>query len=350
MAQSNSRKFLIAAAVLAVVWLTARYFLPILLPFLLGALLALASEPLVAALQKRTHLPRAAATGIGVTIMLVMLCLVLMVLGALALRQLQNLMTYLPDLEGTALAGLDSLEGWLLGLTAKVPDGIEPMLTHSVENLFSGGTVFFDQLTAWVLSLASGIVTGLPDKALGIGTWLIASFMFSAKLPKIRDYLRRKFGGAWQEKWQPALKRMKDTVLGWFTAQLKLMGITFLVLTGGFLLLRVRWAPLIAGVIALVDALPVLGTGMVLVPWSIVCFIQGETARGIGLLGTYAAAALLRSMLEPKLVGKQLGLDSLLTLLAMYAGYRLWGLTGLILAPIIATTAVQLFAVQKPGM
>ena len=93
--------------------------------------------------------------------------------------------------------------------------------------------------------------------------------------------------------------------------------------------------------VSLVDALPVLGTGTVLVPWAVICFLQGEGARAIGLLGVYAVVTLSRSMLEPKLVGRHLGLDPLVTLMALYAGYRLWGVGGMIFAPLLAVTIMQ---------
>ena len=116
--------------------------------------------------------------------------------------------------------------------------------------------------------------------------------------------------------------------------------ITFLVALTGMLLLRIPHGPLWAGVVALVGAFPVLGAGTVLLPWSLICLLQGETARGIGLLGIYAAAALTRSILEPRLVGRQLGLDPLVTLFALYAGYKLAGLAGMLLAPMAAVTII----------
>ena len=127
------------------------------------------------------------------------------------------------------------------------------------------------------------------------------------------------------------------------------MAIVATVLTAAiaFLLLRVRSGILWAAVVALLDALPALGTGVILVPWSLVCFLQGSHARGLGLLGAYAVAAILRSVLEPKLVGKQLGLDPLVTLVALYAGFRLWGLPGMILAPLLAVIIAQLLAAGK---
>ena len=339
--------FVILAALLG--WLSLRYLLPILLPFVLAAVLALAAEPLVVALQKRTKLPRVAASGVGVTLSLGILVLLVMVLGAFLVRQLQRLMAVVPDLEGTALHGMESLQGWLLDLAKRAPDSMEPMLQRSVKNFFSDGTVMLDKVTGWLLGLASGVVSHLPDSALGIGTWLLACYMFSAKLPRLREWIRGHLPQSWHDTWLPTLRQMKKSITGWLMAQLKLISVTFFVLTVGFWMLRVSHGFIWAFVISLVDALPVLGTGVVLVPWSIVCFVQGDTVRAVGLLGIYAAAWLVRSILEPRLVGKQLGLDSLVTLLAMYTGYRLWGILGMILAPLLAVTVVQLFTVPKEG-
>ena len=83
-------------------------------------------------------------------------------------------------------------------------------------------------------------------------------------------------------------------------------------------------------------ALPVLGTGIILLPWSIVSMVQGNYFLGIGLLGIYCAAVITRSVLEPRLVGNQLGLDPLLTLMFLYGGFRFWGVAGMLLSPILA--------------
>ena len=147
----------------------------------------------------------------------------------------------------------------------------------------------------------------------------------------------------------PRLKLLKKALFGWLMAQGKLMTVTFSILTVSFFLLRIPYAPLWALLISLVDALPVLGTGTVLIPWSLICFLQGQTARAIGLAGTYATAVLVRSALEPRLVGKHLGLDPLVTLLAMYAGYRIWGIGGMILAPLLAMAVSQFLKVPKDG-
>ena len=125
------------------------------------------------------------------------------------------------------------------------------------------------------------------------------------------------------------------------------MCLTFLILLAGFLLLRIDHPFLWAATVCLVDILPVLGTGTVLIPWSVVCFLQGNHLQGIGLLAVYTIISILRSVLEPRLVGKQLGLDPLVTLFAIYAGYHLWGLMGMLVAPILAVVLTQIFLQAK---
>lgn len=341
------RKLLIAAGSILLLWLSARFLLPIAMPFLLAAVLALCAEPLVSVFQKRLHFPRAAAAGVGIVIALGVAVLILMTLLGLLIRQLGQVSGILPELEETAVKGIESLETYLVTLAHRAPGTTGELLSGGVENFFSDGTALVNQVTSRLLTAATGVVTQIPDSALSFGTWLLASFMISAKLPNIRQWLQQQFSGQRQQQMLDGLKRLKKNILGWFTAQLKLMGITFLILTGGFLILQIRFAPLWAALISLVDALPVLGTGTVLIPWSIVCFLQGQSVRAVGLLGTYAAAWILRSVLEPKLIGKQLGLDPLVTLIAMYAGYQIWGLLGMIFSPLLAVTATQILSAAR---
>ena len=120
------------------------------------------------------------------------------------------------------------------------------------------------------------------------------------------------------------------------------MLITFGELAVGFLLLRVDLALLLAALVALVDALPVFGTGTVLLPWAVLALLGGETGLALGLLALYAAVSFVRSLLEPKLVGGKVGLPPLAALLAMYVGFRAFGVAGMILSPLAAILIKQL--------
>lgn len=329
------------------VWLGIRYLLPLTLPFLLGAGLALTAEPMVGFFCKRTRMPRPVSAGIGVTMAFCCIAMLLLMVCAFIVRELSIVAGILPNLEDTAKSGLTSLQNWLLNLVSHTPQSIQPLLNQNVTDFFSDGTALLDQAVRYVLSLAGNILTHVPDSALSLGTAVISGYMISAKLPKMKAWIAARLP---REKLRPildALKRMKNAVGGWLLAQVKLMGVTFAILAVGLLLLRIPYALLWALAISFVDAFPVLGTGTVLLPWALICLLQNDTARAIGLLGIYAVVSLLRSALEPKLVGRQLGLDPLVTLIALYAGYKLWGLGGMILAPLLSVTVLQLIPEKK---
>lgn len=341
------RKTVTFLLVILGIFISVQYLLPLVLPFLLGAGLALAAEPMVQFFCEKVRMPRAAASGIGVSMAFSFLALAVMLLCALVIRELKALAGILPDMETTIRAGMDSLSRWLLELVQKAPPGLAGPLRETVSGFFSGGSALLDRATDWLLTLASGILSHIPSSALGLAAGIISSFMISARLPQIRLFLRSRLP---LEKLSPlleTLKHVKSTLLGWLKAQLKLSGVTFFVALTGFLLLRISHAPLWAAVIAVVDALPILGSGTALIPWSLVSFLQGDHVQAFGLLGLYGICALTRSILEPRLLGKQLGLDPLVTLIALYAGYRLWGFGGMILAPMLAVAATQLTKVRE---
>lgn len=329
------------------VWLSLRYLFPLVSPFLLGTILALAAEPMVSFLQRYTHIPRPVSAGIGVSMAFCLFTMLLLLLCAFLVRELGALAGVIPNLEETARSGITLMQSWLLELSSHTPQSLQPLLSENVNSLFSDGAALLDKGVRYVLGLAGNLLSHVPDSALSLGTAVLSGVMISAKLPKIKHWFVRRFP---KEKLRPllaALHRMKTAVGGWLIAQCKLMGVTFVILFLGLLILRVPYALLWALGIALVDAFPVLGTGTILIPWSLISLLQGDGARAIGLLGIYITAALIRSALEPKLVGHHLGLDPLITLFALYAGYKLWGIGGMILAPLLAVAAIQIVPERK---
>lgn len=329
---------------LLALWLGVRYALPILLPFFLGAGLALAAEPLVGALHRRLKLKRWLAAGIGVSLVVILLVGILVVLIALLVRQMGQMSAALPGLMDGVYRGMGSLEQWLLSMIDSVPPGIRNVLTGAVTGFFSGSSSFVENITGELFGFFKGLLGTLTSGAFGFATAVLSAFMISARLPKIRHFLTGRVPVLWRQRYLPAIKGMRQAVTGWISAQLKLSLLIFGVLLVGFWLLGIPHSILWALVVAVVDVLPVLGCGTVLVPWSLICLLQEQRLRGLGLLGLYALVWLLRSVLEPRLLGKELGLDPLVTLLAIYAGYQLLGLTGMLLAPILAVAVTRLWA------
>ena len=330
------------AAVFFAVWLCLRFVLPLFSPFVLGALLALGAEPMVRFLCRRLRLPRAISAGIGVGLSFSFLAMGVLLLLGILIREVRTLAAALPELEQAALQGIHTAQRWALEQTLRLPEALGTLLRENLSALFSDGTSIAARASGLLLSFAGDILSRLPDSALGLGTGVISAFLISAKLPRIRRWLLRRIPKERLRALAAAAKRIRATVLGWFAAQCKLMAVTAALLVLGFRLLRVERALLWGLGVALVDAFPILGTGTVLLPWSLLALVQQDMPRAIGLLGLYATVTLTRSILEPKLVGRHLGLDPLAALVALYAGYRLLGLPGMILAPMLTVTAMQL--------
>ena len=336
------RTGLIALGILAGAWAFAALLLPVLWPFLIGLAVSLLAEKPVRLLQTRARFPRWLASGVCVLTLFVLLFGGAFFLCRLLCTEAADLARQLPQLaEGLAPPVL-RLKDRLLSLAEKLPDGLGKGLRAGVESFFQNGAGFGSKLYESLFSWASGVIGRLPDAVLFTVTAVLSSFMLSGELPAIRTWLQKLARPEWLEKLQRLGGHVRTTLGGWLRAQLKLMGVTFTILTLGFVVLRIAYAPLWALVVALVDALPVLGTGTVLVPWAVICFLQGEGARAIGLLGVYAVVTLSRSMLEPKLVAAQAGLPPLASLAAMYVGFCAMGVAGMVLAPVLLLLVKQL--------
>lgn len=336
---------LAGAAVAAV--LLWRFGLPVALPFLLGALVALAAEPLVGFLGRK--LPRSLSSAVGVSVALLALLSLLVLLTALLLRQLTGLSDAVPQVISTVRAGLGDLQGMLTELSDKAPKGVRPLLQRTVDGVFTDGGAVLDSALERLPAAASAVLSYITDSFLAVGTGCLAAYMISARLPQLRSRLRDLPPENPVGKILPRLKGIRHALWGWLKAQAKLCVICFGILLVGFWILGIGNPPLWAAVIALVDAVPLLGTGTVLIPWALVCFLQGQQIRALGLLGIYAAAALTRSALEPRLVGKHLGLDPLVTLISLYAGYQFWGFGGMLVSPLLCVVIKEAAAIETGG-
>ena len=309
--------------------------LPLVLPFLLAYLAASGVEPGVAALGRGTPLPRWLRSGLCVTGAFLVLGLLLWFFGRILWGELLRLVRQLPELLRQLQPTLTSLQTWLEAQASRAPGALAGTLVGWIGELFAGGAGLLDSVYRFLSGLVTGVVTGVPRLFLGLATTVIASYMTSAALPQVKSWLRRRLPVPWQEWLRQARSRVRGVLGGWLKAQIKLMLLVFGVLTLGLWLLGVEFPLLFGGLIALLDALPVLGTGTVLIPWALISFLRDSSGLGFGLLALYGAASLTRSVLEPHLVGRQLGLPPLLTLMAFYVGYRLFGVAGMILLPLV---------------
>ena len=330
-------------------WAFGALLLPVLLPFFIGLAVSLLAEKPVRLLQTRAHVPRSLASGLCVLLLFGFLFGGLFFLCRLLCAEAADLARQLPRLAENLAPLFEKLKSRLLALAERLPDGLGTGLRAGVEEFFKTGAGFGTKLYETLFSWASGIIGRLPDAVLFAVTAILSSFMLSGELPAIRSWLRRTVRPAWLEKLQTLGGHVRTTLGGWLRAQLKLMGITFLILNAGLLLLRVRYPVLAALVITVVDALPVFGTGTVLIPWALAELLLGSVPRGAALVILYLCTLTVRSITEPKLVAAQAGLPPIASLMAMYLGARAFGVAGMVLFPLLLLLAAQMLRTKKEG-
>lgn len=331
----------------ALLWLVGgicflRWLLVPLLPFLLALGLSALAEPWVQRLRRAMGVRRSFAAMVVTTALLLVaggsLTLVVLRLAA----ELRSWSEALP----AAVAGfpalwnslLDRVEGWY----AACPALIRTALDTLAQQLTAQAPTLAGKLGSAVMEMASSLLTALPGTGLFLITTVLAVYFTSLSYPAILSFLKRQLPPAWQSRCRGAVQCCRSTLLKWLRSELLLIFITFLILLGGFTWIKLDFALLAAVFTALVDALPVLGTGTVLVPWALGCLLLGDTGQGLGLLLLYAAVTLSHSLLEPRLLAGQVGLPPITALLAMYLGFHFMGVGGMVLFPVLLLLVKQL--------
>lgn len=295
-----------------------------LIPFALALMWAAAMRRPITRLE--THLPRWLAAFILMTLAgLLLLC----GLTLLLVKLWQDVPAALSGFTGTGDLW-ERLERAARLLPGFLQDGVLWLL----EQLQTQGSALTQQLTTALTQKATDWAAALPGALFAFGVFLLASFYAAADWPRVSRGLARLFPEHWLPIALHLLRKFKEGALSWLWTQGRLMGITFLILLTGFLFLQIPGAWTAAFFIALADALPFFGSGILLVPWALLAGFQGELGLALGLLVLWGIATLARSVLEPRFLSKQAGVSPLLTLLVLYAGLKLFGLPGLILGPI----------------
>lgn len=340
-ARKGLRALLWAAAALAALWLTIRFLLPWLAPFLLALALAALLEPAVCALTKRGW-RRGFASAMLSLLLLGALLWALTALGGRCVTAAARLGRELPGLMSALAAAVGDWEKKLLRLAASAPEELTSYLDAALDGLGEALTGLPLKVSQWLLAAATRLAQSGPDVLLFAVTAGLGTYFLSASFPRSMAFLRAQVPETLRRRLDSLGSDLRGSFGGLLRTQLILMGLSFAEVLICFWLLRVRGAVALAALTALVDALPVFGTGTVLLPWAAGCLLLGESGRALGLTLCWAGVNILRNCLQAKLLGDQIGLDPVASLLAVYVGWRSCGVGGMLLFPILLATLCQL--------
>ncbi len=327
----NFLYFIIAAGVL---YFCLTKLFPIFLPFILGLAVAVLLNPLIRLICKKTGLGRKVWSPLVVVFFYVVIGILVYVFGARILDFIQDQAARLPSYYSDQI---EPMLGQLMEkLAGSFPDSQESLLAvgGSVENAVQE---VIQRVSSAVISWGASFVVTFPNLFLQILFAVISSFFFTADLENVKAFILRQIPEKRRSMTVEVIRNARIMTGRILKVYLLLMCITFVELYIGFRLLGIQMAFLYAFLTAIVDILPVLGTGTVLIPWGIISCILGDVGTGIGILVLYVVITVVRQYLEPKIIGRQVGLHPIVTLMCIFVGGKVMGIWGIFLFPVMAT-------------
>jgi sporulation integral membrane protein YtvI len=341
----------VTAAVLAIYFLgrpllrAALYIFSLLSPFIFGYALSRLINPVADRLQKRLKLPRTASV---VLVIIAVLAIVGGLIGGVGYKlfdEIRNLISQWPEIVASVQSAWESFSSKWNRLYFDMPDSIQSAIDSASESLISQIETFTSDIK--VVDNAQGFAKSLPGGLIWTIIFILSLFFMVSQKERIDKAVRRFFGEKLTAKIEEIKTECRVYLGGYFKAQAILMFVIFVLITMVLSIIGAPYALVVAAITAILDALPFLGSGITLLPLAVIYFISGNIKLGIGYVCVYVGVVLLRRLLEPKLVSDKMGFNPILTLVAMYIGYRWWGIIGMIIGPIVL---MILFSVYKVGL
>jgi len=331
--------FAYISLILGLAYISVKYVLPLLMPFVIGVIIAAILRPLIDGIQKKTRIKR---SFIAIVILLAfygILILIISMFGVKLFAFLEDKFNQLPTFYNEKLAPI--LNKWVNDLLLRYPE-IEINLADVYNSISSSIASFVTTASSTVVGTITGFAGRVPAFLIRFLFTIVSSFFFTIDYHRIADFLLKQFSSDKRE----MVLRLKDSGIGtlgkFAKAYFTLITITFIELSIGFSILHVPNAILFGAIVAFVDILPILGTGAVLLPWILISLLFGNTSFAFGMLILYIVITVVRQTLEPKIVGQQIGLHPVATLFCMFLGAQLLGVLGLFLLPITVTILKKL--------
>ncbi len=334
---------LFVAMVCGLLYLFMNYLFPALVPFLIAFIVACIVRFFAKKISKDSD---QVGTRVAVIIILgfyTLLFVLAILLGVNLVDKIGEWVRSMPDMYNETIVPLwqqlsVKMETMAMEFDESVAREVERTLNEFQTNM---GTIISNaSLTA--VRVISGGITGIPAFIIKLIVTVIATFFMTVDFDKITKAFRNVVGEKKYGLINQGVHQAKDVVFAYLKSYIILFFLTFIELSIGLSIMRIPYSILVALGIAVFDILPILGTGGILIPWSIICLFIDNIPMGIGIFVLYIVIAVVRNSVEPRIVGKQIGLHPLVTLIAMFVGLSLFGLVGLLGVPIVLVVLVNM--------
>ena len=332
----QQKEFLVKAAYWAVWGSVAVVFFkivgPVLMPFIIAFLVAWVLSRPVAFVSEKIRMNRKFTAVLMVAVFYGVFALFLYLLGSRTVSLIRDVYADVARfLSETIVPMVRDFSRWTEAIADDLVQG--PQKARVMDTMQTDETIQVGKMVAnvseRVLTEVSGAAAFVPELCVKVLLAVIATVFMELDFPGIIEFFRQQMPERWRETVTDVKAYLFATVGKCVRSYLLILLITFVELSAGFLLLKIDGAFAVAAIIAVLDILPVLGTGTVLIPWTIIAFISGNPDMGIGVLALYLVITVVRNIIEPHLVGRQMGLSPVVMLPCMVVGLHFFGIVGL---------------------
>lgn len=342
---------LFSVGVSALAFVIFKFVTPIILPFAIAYLSALAVRRPAAALSRRTKLHERAARIILILFFLLSFGVIVFEICQRMFFEAAEVLDYLSTSDV-----IERYVGYVSSFLSKIENRFPKIkgdgagLADSIsQNLLSGLLSSVSAMSAKLPAILGRIAASVPEAFFSAVLTVLAAFYFCSE----PDILSRAAKKILPREARVKLSRLGHALADGARCYLRGYGVILLVtfseLFLAFTLLKVRYSFILALVISLLDLLPVIGVGTVLIPWSLIALIQGNTVLGVSLIVLVTAETIIRQLIEPKIIGRSVDLHPLIMLFSVYAGSKIFGVWGLITGPLIAIAIKTAYPVLFPS-
>ena len=311
-----------------------------LLPFIIGWMIASTLQPIIHFLTVRWKIPRNISTLLSISLFVAFIGGVLALIGGIIIIQLTKLSNMLPQFSDKLYSHTTNFVKELQVFFIQLPPDLAQAIVNGLNTL---GNKLTDLLGLFITSILS-FLTAIPSILISIIVTILSAYFMAKDRRKILRFIAAQIPSKTLSKGIMLRNDLIMALFGYLRAQLILMTITFVESAIGLTLIGIDYSLVLALIASIIDAFPILGTGSVYIPLIIWKLLIDEFHTAMLLAGLYGIIIIVRQLLEPKVLGSQIGIYPLVTLMSLYLGIKIFGFWGLIIGPVIV---IILMAFQK---
>jgi sporulation integral membrane protein YtvI len=326
---------LYAALIAGIIYVCFKYLLGIIMPFFIAFVIVMLLNPLVKWICIKTPLKKNLVFSVILIVFYALVGYLIILVGIKIITALGNLFVRLPNVYTQSVAPAIAITfEKLKNFFNALDPALSVFLNDVSDNIISSLGSIISNVSVKIVTWVTDYATTVPGTLINILISIISAFFLAIDLEVFNKFFSDRIPQKTYALFSTIKNELGETLLDYTKSYALILFITCSELAVGLSIVGIKNAVLVALIIAVFDILPIVGTGMVMLPWTIIEFITGNIGRGIGIGIVYLVVVIVRQIIEPKIVGNKVGLNALVTLMAMVIGLKLFGAFGLLGLPV----------------